>query len=102
MWKPLKITSLAWGNPQVSSSLGYSYRGISFSRVRVWLDEVLVFDDNNIPSPTNYTDRGPLRPSQHAETRYIEARSHLKIIGTIANNTGNVHPDLHLSMMYYE
>ena len=102
MWKPLKITSLTWGNPQVSSSLGYGYRGISFSRVRVWLDEVLVFDDNNIPSPTNYTDRGPLRPSQYTETRYIEARSHLKIIGTIANNAGNVHPGLHLSMMYYE
>ncbi|EHL11069.1 hypothetical protein HMPREF9629_00606 [Peptoanaerobacter stomatis] len=102
MWKPLKITSLTWGNPQVSSSLGYSYRGISFSRVRVWLDEVLVFDDNNIPSPTNYTDRGPLRPSQYTETRYVEARSHLKIIATIANNAGNVHPALELKMMYYE
>lgn len=102
MWKPLKITSLTWGNPQASTSLGYSYRGISFSRVRVWLDEVLVFDDNNIPSQTNYTDRGPLRPSQYTETRYVEARSHLKIIATIANNAGNVHPALELKMMYYE
>lgn len=101
--KPSKILNLDCINRNVSSSMGYTYMGIIISNVKVYLDDILVYDSGSLYGGSEFKIFNTSGNTSEWHNRYIEVRKGFKVVGKISkNNIGTYHPFFSIEALYYE